>query len=52
VNGAPATPKGNGLHNPNKIGKISMLHLANPNDGFASTKIDMIMFTTAKPLEP
>jgi hypothetical protein len=52
VNGAPATPKGNALHNPNKIGKISMLHLANPNDGFASTKIDLIMFTSAKPLEP
>lgn len=52
VNGAPATPKGNALHNPNKIGKISMLHLANPNDGFASTKIDMIIFTSAKPFEP
>ena len=52
VNGAPATPKGNGLHNPNKIGKISMLHLANPNDGFASTKIDMIVFTTGKAIEP
>jgi hypothetical protein len=52
VNGAPATPKGNGLHNPDKIGKISMLHLANPNDGFASTKIDYIIFTNSKPLEP
>jgi len=52
VNGAPASPKGNGVHNPDKIGKISMLHLANPNDGFASTKIDFIMFTSAKPLEP
>lgn len=52
VNGAPATPKGNGLHNPNKIGKISMLHLANPNDGFASSKIDFIIFTSSKSLEP
>jgi hypothetical protein len=52
VNGSPATPKGNGQHNPDKIGKISMLHLANPNDGFASTKIDMIVFTTGKPIEP
>lgn len=51
-NGSPTTPKGNGLHNPDKIGKISMLHLANPNDGFASTKIDFIMFTNSKPLEP
>ena len=51
-NGAPATPKGNGLRNPDKLSKISMLHLANPNDGFARTKIDLIMFTNTKPLEP
>ncbi len=51
-NGAPTTPKGNALRNPDKLSKISMLHLANPNDGFASTKIDLIMFTNTKPLEP
>jgi len=51
-NGAPTTPKGNALRNPDKLGKISMLHLANPNDGFASSKIDLIMFTNTKPLEP
>jgi hypothetical protein len=52
VNGSPAAAKGNNLHNPNKINKISMLHLANPANGFASTKIDLIMFTSKKPLEP
>ena len=52
VNGSPSTPKGNGLHNPNKLSKISMLHLANPNNGFASTKLDYIMFSNNKPLEP
>lgn len=52
VNGAPATPKGNGLHNPDKISKISMLHLANPNDGFASSKLDLIVFTENAPLQP
>ena len=52
VNGNPATPKGNGLHNPNKLSKISMLHLANPNNGFASTKLDYLMFSNNKPLEP
>jgi len=52
VNGNPSTPKGNGLHNPNKLSKISMLHLANPNNGFASTKLDYIMFSNNKPLEP
>jgi hypothetical protein len=52
VNGAPATPKGNGLHNPDKLGKISMLHLANPNDGFASAKIDLMVFTENGALQP
>lgn len=52
VNGAPATPKGNGLHNPDKLGKISMLHLANPNDGFASSKLDLIVFTENGALQP
>ncbi len=52
VNGAPSTPKGNGLHNANKINKISMLHLANPSDGFASAKIDNIIFTENGPLQP
>lgn len=51
VNGAPAAAKGNKLHNADKIGKISMLHLANPNNGFASTKIDMIIFTENKAIE-
>jgi hypothetical protein len=52
VNGAPATPKGNGLHNADKLSKISMLHLANPNNGFASTKLDLIVFTENGPLQP
>ncbi|MEY4926835.1 MAG: hypothetical protein RI894_1271 [Bacteroidota bacterium] len=51
VNGQPATPKGNSLHNPDKIGKVSMLHLANPANGFAACKIDYIIFTNA-PLQP
>jgi hypothetical protein len=52
VNGAPATPKGNALHNANKLGKISMLHLANPSDGFASSKLDLVMFTENSALQP
>ncbi len=52
VNGSPSAPKGNNIHNPNKLNKVSMLHLANPANGFASTKIDLIMFTSKKPLEP
>jgi hypothetical protein len=52
INGNPATPKGNGIQNPDKLSKISMLHLADPNAGFASTKIDMLIFTDNKPFEP
>jgi hypothetical protein len=50
-NGQPTTPKGNSLHNPDKIGKISMLHLANPANGFAKCKIDYIIMTNT-PLQP
>jgi hypothetical protein len=52
VNGAPATPKGNGQHNADKIGKISMLHLANPANGFASSKLDLVAFTENGPIQP
>ncbi|MCX6280562.1 MAG: hypothetical protein NTU51_01200 [Bacteroidetes bacterium] len=50
-NGQPAVPKGNNQHNPDKIGKISMLELADPSNGFASCKIDYLIFTSS-PLEP
>ncbi len=51
TNGQPTTPKGNSVHNPDKIGKISMLHLANPANGFAACKIDYIIMTNS-PLQP
>lgn len=51
VNGQPTTPKGNSKHNPDKIGKISMLHLADPKGGFANARVDYIIFTST-PLEP
>lgn len=50
-NGQPSAPKGNNKKEPNKINKVSMLHLANPANGLASTKIDYIIFTSS-PLEP
>ena len=52
VNGSPTTPNGNAVHNPDKIGKISMLHLADKTGGFASTKIDYIMFSDNQPIQP
>lgn len=51
-NGQPVTPKGNGLHEPNKLSQISMLHLANPALGFASSKLDLVIFTENGPLQP
>ncbi len=50
-NGQPTTPNGNSIHNPDKIAKISMLDLANPSNGFASCKIDYLIFTPT-PLVP
>lgn len=50
-NGQPTTPKGNALHNPDKLAKISMLHLANPANGYAHCKIDYLIFTPT-PLAP
>ncbi|MFN0201211.1 MAG: hypothetical protein ACKVTZ_06810 [Bacteroidia bacterium] len=52
VNGAPGTPKGNKLKNPDKLTKLSMLHLADKSLGFASSKMDYLIFTTGKALEP
>lgn len=50
-NGQPTTANGNALHNPDKLAKISMLHLANPANGFAHCDIDYIIFTPT-PLAP
>lgn len=52
VNGQPAAPNGNGVHNPDKITSINMLHLANPVTGFARSKLDYMIFTQNEPLQP
>jgi hypothetical protein len=52
VNGTPATASGNGVFEPNKLMQINMLHLANPKTGFAKSKLDYLIFTEGKPLEP
>ena len=51
VDGNPVSPKGNKLHNPDKIGKISFLQLADPNLGFARCKIDLVSFNQNKALD-
>jgi hypothetical protein len=52
VNGSPAAPSGNGLHESDKLMQINMLHLANPNSGYAKSKLDYIIFTENGPLNP
>ena len=52
VNGTPAAASGNGVFEPNKLMQINMLHLANPKTGFAKSKLDYLIFTEGKPLEP
>jgi hypothetical protein len=51
VNGEPRPPRGNNVHNPDKLHTISCLFLANPNSGFALTKMDYIIFTKGSPLK-
>ncbi len=45
---------GNGgdIHNPNKLNKVSVLHLANPESGFAKSGLDLMIFTENGPLAP
>ena len=52
VNGQPAAPAGDGVHNSNKIKQVNMLHLANPASGYAKAKLDYIIFTENGPLNP
>jgi hypothetical protein len=52
VNGAPGIPKGNKQHNPDRLLKVSLLHLANPTTGFSKSKMDYLIFTENAPLEP
>ena len=48
----PGTGNGNDTHNPDKINKVSVLHLANPSSGFAKSGLDYIIFTENEALEP
>ncbi len=43
---------GGGLHNPNKLNRVSVLHLADPNSGYAHSAIDYLIFTENEPLRP
>ncbi len=52
TNGAPSTPAGNGVHEPDKLIQVSMLFLANPSSGYSRTLVDFIVFTENEPLQP
>lgn len=52
VNGAPATPAGNGVKEPHKLKQVNILHLANPTSGYAQSYIDYLIFTENGPLIP
>lgn len=52
VNGTAASPLGNGLHEPDKLLKVSVLFLANPSSGFSQSAIDYLIFTEDAPLQP
>ncbi len=41
---------GGGIHNPNKLNSVNMLHLANPTSGLAKSKLDYIIFTQNGPV--
>jgi hypothetical protein len=52
VNGQPATPAGNGVHEPHKLLFTEVLFLADPASGYSQTLMDYIIFTENGPLLP
>ena len=52
VNGQPAAPNGNAIHEPHKLDKISVLFLADPSSGYSQTLMDYVVFTEGGPLNP
>jgi hypothetical protein len=43
---------GGNIHNPDKLNKVSVLHLADPSSGMAKSGIDYLIFTENAPLQP
>lgn len=52
INGQPAVPNGNGVHNPDKLHQISVLMLADPATGYSQVLMDYLIFTENEPLRP
>lgn len=52
VDGQPSVPNGNTLHEPHKLGRISVLMLANPASGYSQALMDYVIITEGGPLTP
>jgi hypothetical protein len=52
VNGQPAGPLGNGVHEPQKLFRVDVLFLANPTSGYAECDMDLLAFSRNEPLKP
>jgi hypothetical protein len=52
VNGQPANPAGNKLHEPDKLTQIQLLFLADPTTGYSQALLDYVIFTEGGPLKP
>jgi len=52
INGQPAAPIGNGIHEPNRLIQVSVLFLANPVTGYSQNYLDFLIFTENTPLQP
>ena len=50
--GTTLSTNGNGLYNPEKIVSMRAFLLADPSSGFSKCKMDYMIFTANKPLEP
>ena len=52
VNGAPATPAGNGVHEPHKLLRVDVLFLGNPTSGYTECDMDLLCFSLNQPAQP
>ena len=52
INGVPADPLGNGIHEADKLFQVSVLMLANPSSGYSQALMDYMIFTDGAALEP
>jgi len=51
-NGAPAPATGDGVYSPDRLNKVSILFLADPDTGYSQTLMDYLIFTEGGPLVP